>query len=929
MFWTRSCDRRWLRELAVVAPPKRALVTTAVRTVNEIYAAKAAQQLKSATESQRNIIAALAMRLAPGKLSAADAKQLAFEAIRVSEAGDIGEYQRFQQQMQILGLTPPQSATLAKVAATSYEHIMAMQQQMSGLGNFASEQRVGQFVLAYDMAGERKYEGIKDRKEGAQRERELMSQGASNFKAIDKGQLAEDAQAANSLEGMETINKIVTESFQKQVEAVKQLDPTIAEFMQKTFNPVQGLAEFTAVSSAQKNMLKRNLAGGRESVDYVETMFDNVARTSVSLARRSAREDYTLHALELEQLGQGALVSDLNKHLADVMTPDSPTYAKFKTFVTAFHVVNVANAMLEGVQMLSSGNSELFREGLNTKQIFEGWNENIRRLAGWSMDGKFGNANLGKFKSAADLGARIEDARFTTAPMLENKDATIAHYLRRMNDEARLGHEPILDVGGEDLLYTNLARATKQNDFQWVDTPKLIGNGLYQASRNALRLYGVMPRMNNWLASTQALSVGYDKGLRGNELFTYATGLKDAMVVSGGRANRPTLYAMANGKLVRPAVGMATMLSNYSLGMITIMGGAMKDAMAGASGLRPEQRIAAGKAAANALVVQLSMSGALGLPLAGAAIYFIEQLFGVNAEKKMREVAKLGFGEDFGNMVSDVAMNGWVNRTTGLDVAGRAGINSLFGINGYNGFDPSAIFGPSVSVAKDLWQASQDASQGDGLKAATRIAPKGVRGLVDTVRSYKEYGDLRFMDSSNNLLYKAGPAEALGYAMGFQPAGSKRAKQEGRLVTTSEHFYSQKNNREMDMLAEGLLKGDKRSIAQMALNRADDPTFNPKEFIANVVERAVDMEVEKDPTAHGARGNVKSRREIGQLGPAQVQEVQRTSRKAELLAQLGNPLGLQVTQKDLLRAMVVDELRSKKPMTRQEALIVAEKLLGN
>lgn len=913
--------------LQKVAPPKRALVVTAVQTINDIYANKASQQLKFAAETQRNIIATTMMRMAPGKFNVETAKANALEAIRISELGDIMEMQNYSAMMQQQGLSANQADALLRISATAHVNNLNMQQQMANLGQFASEQRVGQYILAYVDGTKKKYEGVVDTAEGRRRQAELFKAGAKNFKVIDKAEMAEDAQLANSFEGLEAINQIVMDTFTKQMETLKTLDPTLAELMAKQFNPSTGLAEYTAVSTSQKNMLKRNLAGGRETVDYVETMFDNVGRTAVSLSRRNIREEYGMLALELEQLGHGNMVKEFNTQLAEVMTPDSPVYNKIKTAVTGWQVVNVANMVLEGVQLLGSGNTTLFREGLNTKQIYEGWNDSMRTLAQWYGSKK------GEFNHLARIGQQIEANRLGATPMLENKEASVAFQLRRMNDEARLGHEALMDLNGEDLLQTNLARASRNNNFTWLDAGKFVANTPYQMSKNLLRMYSVMPRFNNWAAANMALRVGYDKGYRGQELYTYAIGLKDSMTISGGRANKPTAFAVeGTGKaanIARPAVGMLSMLSNYALGTTTLMLGSMKDATMGAAGLNPSQRVAAGKAAVNALAVQWSLAGVLGLPMAGALTWLIEELTGANAEKGMREFAKPdAMDDEFGNLLSDVAMNGWINRSSGLDFASKSGINSMFGVNGYNGFEPTAVFGPTGSLVKDMVEATGNLKDGQVLQALTKLVPKGVRGLVDTARSYAEYGDLRFMDKGNNLIYKAGAAETVGYALGLQPAGVKRAKQETRLTANAERRFSEKDARGKDQLARQLLAGDRNAVLQAAQSQVNQPGFDAKDFIGSVIDRAVDMQVVKDSSATGAKGNVETRRELMRLADGQPQEVLRVQTKAQLLQSLGNPLGLQTTQKDLLRAMVVDEIRRQKRVTRQEAVGIAEKLLG-
>ena len=917
------------KALSTVPPPKRAMVVTAVRTINEIYANRAAQQLGMAAESQMNAIASLSMKMVPGQ-TVQQALTNAKEAVRVSESGVLTDHQAYVQGLVGQKFSPAQADALLRIAATGHTNVLEMQKVIRSNGNFASEQRVGEFVVSYtDANGDRKAVGALDKAESERIKRELEKQKATNFHRLSKAEMAIDAAAANSYEGAAALDAMIRENFKKQLEILQAVDPNLAEQFQREFNPSTTFAEYKAVSSAQKNMLKRELKGGREDVDYVETMFDNISRTSISLARRSARERFELLNTELAQMGNRELAAEFQKQLGEVMTPESPVVQKIKTTVTGWLVPTGANAMLEMGQMLGSGNTMLFREGLSTKQIAGVWKESLQSLAKW----KFSKSK--EFHSLAEDGQRIETARYTGQPLLENRDSTVAFYLRRMNDEARLGHEALMDLDGEDLLNTNLARASRQNNFNWYRPDQVAGNLMYQASKNMLRWYSVFPRFNNWAAANTALRVGYDKGLRGNELYTYATSLKDTMTIAGGRANKPSVFAVPGtgpaATIGRSAVAMASMLSNYALGSTTLMAMNIKDATMGAPGLNPKQRIAAGKAATNALLVQLSLAGALGLPMAGALTYLVEQLTGSDTEKAMREFARLGQDDELGEMYSDMAMNGWVNRASGMDLASKAGVNSFFGINGYNGFDPVSMFGPAGTVVKDMWSAAELAVDGNGWEALAKFVPRGLRGVAENVASRAEYGDLRVMDNNKNLLHMPSAAQALGMALGFQPAKVKEAKQKARLVHGSEQRFAKKDGNERDQLALGLLSGDAQSLAEVIGSRMGDTGFDAKSYVRNIVERAADMQVEKDPTNTGSRGNMKARGEINSLMPgAQGQEQQRLQLKAQLFAQLGNPMGLQTTQKDLLRAMVVDELRAQDTrMTRQEALVIAEKMLGN
>jgi hypothetical protein len=512
----------------------------------------------------------------------------------------------------------------------------------------------------------------------------------------------------------------------------------------------------------------------------------------------------------------------------------------------------------------------------------------------------------------------------------------MAYYMQKFNDAGTLGYEPVLDVTQDDLLNTNLARATRTSNFEWQNLPELAGNTLYMAAKMGLALYGQFPKMNNWIAASAALDVGYEKGLRGDALESYALGLKDRMAVSGGRANKPMIFANVQGKIARPAVGMASLLTTYGLGMTTMMATTARDAIMKTPGLTKEQQTAAKKAAGNAFVIQMLLSGALGLPLAGALIYVIENTFDVDAEHAIRQFLKfqwLGLDDKLGNTVSDVAMNGWLNALTGADFSSRTGLNSLFGVNGYNGFDPWGVAGPVAATAKDAYTSAHLAAQGQFGKAAQQIAPDGLKNLLSLYNSNQDFGDGRIVDNSNNMIMQPSKAEVAGMALGFSPAESRRRKQEARLIANSNKRYLEVQNRQMDEEAMKVIRGEpdamKNVVRQAVVQSADNPLFDKRAYVQNVVDRVLDMAMEKDATVGGPVGNQRKIGAIaGNFNSPRTSDFQRLVARDALYKQVGYVFDLQpASQQEMLHARLADEIVTQRGYTRQQAREIATKIL--
>lgn len=926
------------QELSKVAPPKRGLVTTAVQTVNDAYSQMRALKVKSAAETQRNIIASLAMKINPGKLTAEQAKDLGTQAMTISETGNLADRMTWMNGLVQGGMAVRTANALLGVAAAGYTYIQNYNNTMLNLGQFASEQRVGPFTLSYkDAQGVKRTEGILDEEEGKARWGALLKQGASDIRKTDLRQRTDDALALDG-DVADSVVQMAKDLFDKQVAMVEQIDPQLAQVIEENYDPAAEYAKQTAVNAVQKGALQRKMKPGRESVDYVETMLDQAQKVSTALARRAARQNYQLLRTELEQAGHTEITKSLDMSLNEVMAPSMPVVDRIKAMVVAKYLVKPASAIVEGMQMLSTGNSMLLKEGLSPKQISNAWMNSIDRGVKWKF------SKTGDFTTQANAGAAIERIRQSGQMPIENKDASIAFALQRMNDEGRLGYEPLLDVTpSEDTLKVNLARATKNNEFLWQDTPKLGLNFLYQASKNALRLYGVMPKLNNWLAAGAALETGYEKGLRGDELQSYALGLKDRMAVAGGRENKPQFAtALADNKVGRPAVALASLMSSYGLGMITMMTAGLKQAMLGAPGLKPPERMAAWRSARYALGVQLALAGGLGLPGVGAMLYLTDVKGGADLEVGTRSLFSktaelLGADHETGNVISDTMMNGLFNTLTGADFAARTGVGNIFGVNGSSGFDPAGLLGPIGGVAKDAINAGSQLAQGDYKSALKTAAPDGLKDMVSMFQNVSAFGDNRQMDANGNQIIVPSLKQNVGMALGFKPHSVKQAQQENRLIANSNKQYSAAHDREMDSIAAGIVRQDPdafKKVLAFGMDSRKNPGFDGKEYIRSIVNRAVDMAFPRDPTASGPTGNQDQVSKIGSLfngtKPTEVQRLQARSWLVEKLNAAGNPWEVEPpTDEEIDKAYFLDQAMKQRGYTRQQANDFYERMEGN
>jgi flagellar biosynthesis/type III secretory pathway chaperone len=395
-------------------------------------------------------------------------------------------------------------------------------------------------------------------------------------------------------------------------------------------------------------------------------------------------------------------------------------------------------------------------------------------------------------------------------------------------------------------------------------------------------------------------------------------------------------------------VSQVSLLTTYTLGMGTIMGTAIKRAAVGAKNLSDKQRVNYAKSAGNALMIQFMMAGALGIPGAMIAVWLAEKIlnpYGIDVEVSIRHWVKnaahyLGADKELGNTISDQAMNGWLNSVTGADFASRTGFSSIFGINGYNGFDPWGVLGPTASTIKDGFTAANLAMNDDWTKAATTIAPDAFRGSLQMLDSNRDFGDTRLVNANNDLLAHLTFAEKAKLAMGFTPSRIRTQKQMDRLNSNSNLRFEKQHAAQVTSDAQDLIAGKPEAMVTVIKHAREANAANPnitiKSQVEDVIDRTVTMATRVDPrTSSGPLGNEAARERVGSLmNTPPPSEVARFKKKA-MLTIMANQTGLSMgvkldlaepTTKDLQRAQLVDKFMSQ-GRTRTEALGFANELI--
>jgi len=198
--------------------------------------------------------------------------------------------------------------------------------------------------------------------------------------------------------------------------------------------------------------------------------------------------------------------------------------------------------------------------------------------------------------------------------------------------------------------------------------------------------------------------------------------------------------------------------------------------------------------------------------------------------------------------------------------------------------------------------------------------PQTFKNALSMYDSYSKFGQVQFMDKSNNKIMEPSVMESLLYSIGFKPTKLRQYQSANAMQMTANEITSREKSKEMDKLAVALLKEDSAPLIEYVQEkRAVDPGLDPRTIVTSVIDKAIDMSTPRDLLANrGADGKI-IRATMGQPLNRQS-EVQRLEMKEAALAKLGYPFGIRpASRKERLRAMKIDELVGQ-GMTRAEAV---------
>lgn len=710
----------------------------------------------------------------------------------------------------------------------------------------------------------------------------------------------------------------------KFVDDIEQQQGTeLATALREGYAPVaQSMRELGTAGLAKFLRKNRGLVD-RTSYDYIDGQFAYLQRLSASIAMRDTQQQIRLILNDPRANFMPSFKKEVQEHIAETLSPQSDMTRQMKTFITTnFLGLNISSAVIDGTQSVTSLVPWLIA-GIDARHPTKG----------------------GPAKAWKDMGVAMGDAlAFATGKTWERTAASAKSKDPRTHtlDEAlATAYKTHVENGGiqqtviDDLVYGRDQRALMLAKFghgNYGPTPvgKVIANGAYSVSQAMMSLYKVTGHFNARTAFFAGARQAFELGLRGEELYQYATKMQTLATYGGGRANAPGLVPKLSTQYTRSAVGVANTLQQYAYGTVAMYGQLMKDSIGQSKGLNAVQVRQAQKAFGTMLITQLSIAGALGLPFVGAAMTLMEKLFGIPATQAVREgLASLADDdEEMGAVYAETGMNGFLNQAVGLDVSSRLGVSNLLGTSSYRGFNLADMAGPVGSLVSNSAEALNLFGQQRPAEAMHKLVPAAFRNVIELSNTKAKYGDFGLRDASGALLYTPTDSQRLGYALGFRPRelSQKRAMQTMQL--RADERTTARRDRELDGAAQSLLRGDP-SLAQQLANdaRALDPTTDPRDILRQVMDRGVAASTPKDILATGSRWNEEERRKIASTFGAGVNERQSEVENQNLRLQLAGMLGdprLAPTAETYRRAAVIDHLVKSQGMTRSEATRLAE-----
>lgn len=775
---------------------------------------------------------------------------------------------------------------------------------------FMSEMRLDRYHVAVRSPkpdGTTKLESLRDFKTKAEAARFAEQQEARGFqtKAYDRY----DGRPGSGMnEGvMQAMAEIERAAMYKALTIMGEDTPEYARFKEtfkQLYTPGVATLEASAMQGTGKFMAPRELVGGREHINMPQGFIQYAEGVSNGYAKQYAKERAALIVNDPLMRENPTMQKIAREHIDTVLNPPTKEWTAVKAMNFTYNMAfNLGSMIIELAQPAMTFAPFFTEQGASIRESYGV----LRKAAVTIGQAMFKNEGVYKDKALGDVMKRLYDEQVMDQGIMQefyNQEEMSLTNLRKLT----VGETPFTKI-------KNVAVA-----------PAVM---FMQAAR---WLYSHPTRWNSHLGAVAAFHFATEHPglLKGEAVYDFVKRTVRATNFGGGQAARPPVMFSGLGK-AHGAVGAMYSLQTYTFSTIAMMARMGTNTIN--KTLPVEQRAAARRAFGQMLFTSVAASGALGLPIAGALLGLIDEMFPtVEAMKNLRKTfswmdEELGTG----SFITDVALRGPLNKVTGMDFAARIGLGEFMGVSPYDGFSLANAVGPTAGIVQGWYKSLQALQQGEVGKSVENAVPNSIRKLV---KLYRDDGDFR--DDAGRLLVESSPAQQLSYAVGFRPVAVQELREKQRLINRSEEVAKGEMGRFHNELADQMSAGDVAGVRQALITKAQgDSTYDPRAGARRVVEILQARRTPVDPVRSGSRGNAAERERIartygtnGNQRPAATEVQQLLERKqAEQMLQMPG-LG-QVTRAEMTVAQMIDRVMAQNPtMSRQTAQMVVDRLMG-
>ena len=720
---------------------------------------------------------------------------------------------------------------------------------------FTTESRPGQFFIASTTpGGEEHYVGAKNTAHMDQITEQLTAQGHSNIRYYDRNQRGER-------DLFDTPDAIIESYIAKEQKAWAEVRTTLEQrlsgadmdFIDKLgYVPGAEMSKQLEQKGIKRYLQERERLPGREMTDSLSAFVDYTGRLSGSVARRSLQRQMDLHMQDPRLNNEAAFKQLVHENMDALLQPLDNKLQLARTMLTA-KFLGIPNFIGPMVEMMQSV------QGIMPYLIH---NSDFSSGVKYYKDALMGPAKYYKlgqdFKSKRMLTTAQQKA--DVDPNLLSKEESTMLYYKRQNDEGGFQYGPIYSANNSrnHQMLTQMAFGLGASEPR--TKMEMVSDPIYWAAQKSMFLYSTASAYNSRIAFLGALSMLYDKGVRGENLYKGAAAYQNAFTHGGGKPNSIGYVSKISNSTTRSAVGMTETLQRYAFGNTMMAMDFFDESLPGKFStmkVTPTERSSARKAFLTSQAIQVGLAGTMGLTGAAIISALVQKAGGPDLKQAMREFWKslamhMGADEPHAVLMANYAQNGMVSNALGVDVSNRMTTNSILGFNSFDGFNTNEVTGVISSSIGDLWDAGKFVAQGNMVQAGKSMAPPSMRPYIQMAESQAKFGDFGVRNQKGELQATLQGKEVPEYLLGAKPYRLRSQTENKAAIKYAQDQFMQNQGQQYDDFAQQMTKGNTDAMqAFIDQRRKEDPTINAQGIKQQVAEKAWAMTHEQDPMSQG------------------------------------------------------------------------------